>query len=73
MFKPSDYTIENALKDILQGHYSIGDIVIGDNHVIKDHGKYIQINIDADTPKGHVSYDLYFDENNKLIKWEKHR
>lgn len=73
MFKPSNYTIENALKEILQGHFSAGDIVVGDNHVMKDHGDYIQINVDANTSKGHVSYDLFFDENDRLIRWEKHR
>ncbi len=74
MFKPSDYTIEKALKEIvLGGHYSAGDIVIGSNYVMKDHGDYIQINIDANTPKGHVSYDLYFDEDNRLIDWKPHR
>lgn len=72
-FKPSDYTIERALKETVLGHYSAGDIVVGSNYVMKDHGDYVQINIDADTPKGHVSYDLYFDENDNLIRWEPHR
>lgn len=75
-FKPSQYTIESALKELLvneNSHYSAGDISIGDNYVMKDHGDYVEINIDADTPKGHVSYNLYFDANDHLVRWEKHR
>lgn len=74
-FRPSKYTVEQALKDMLvseNSHYSAGDIVVGDNYVMKDHGDYVQVNIDADTPKGHVSYDLYFDERDRLVRWEKH-
>ena len=48
-------------------------IYVGDNYVIKDHGNYVEINIDADNAKDHVSYDLYFDENGKLERWEEHR
>lgn len=72
-WKPSEYTIKNALIDIMNGHYSSGDIVIGSNYIIKDHGDKAEIHIDAETPKGHVSYDLFFDENDKLIDWKKHR
>ena len=45
---------------------------MGDNYVTKDHGDYIEINIDADNDKGHVSCDLYFDDNGYLIRWGKH-
>lgn len=74
-FKPSKYTIEQAFKDMLvneNSRFSAGDIVVGDNYVMKDHGDYVQVNIDADTPKGHVSCDLFFDENDRLVRWEKH-
>ena len=75
-FRPSDYTIEQAMKELLvheNSRYSAGDIVVGKNYVMKEHGDYVQINIDADTPKGHVSYDLFFDENGKLVKWVPHK
>ena len=75
-WRPSSYTIEQALKDMLvheESHFSAGDIVVGDNFVMKDHGDFVQVNIDADTPKGHVSYDLFFDENDRLVDWKKHR
>ena len=68
-FKPSDYQIKDALLEI--SRYE--GIYIGDNFVTKDHGDYIQINIDSDDYKGHVSYDLYFDDDGKLIDWKKHR
>ncbi len=68
-FKPSNYQIENALKEVTR----YDGIFVGDNYVTKDHGNYIEINIDADNSNGHVSYDLYFDDNGKLIDWKKHR
>ncbi len=67
-FKPSAYTIENALKEAAR----YDGICIGDNYVMKDHGDYIEICIDADNAKGHVSYDLYFDDDGRLIDWKKH-
>lgn len=67
-FKPSDYQIENALKEAAR----YDGIYVGDNYVTKDHGDYIEINIDADNDKGHVSYDLYFDDNGNLKRWNKH-
>lgn len=68
-FKPSRYQIENALREVAR----YDGIYVGDNYVTKDHGDYIEINIDANNPNGHVSYNLYFDENGKLINWKKHR
>jgi hypothetical protein len=68
-FKPSRYQIENALREAAR----YDGIFVGDNYVTKDHGDYIEINIDADNSNGHVSYDLYFDDDGKLIRWEKHR
>ena len=67
-FKPSAYTIENALREATR----YDGIHVGDNYVTKDHGDYIEICIDADNRKGHVSYNLYFDDRGKLIRWEKH-
>ncbi|MEF2879996.1 MAG: hypothetical protein U0N90_16405 [Blautia sp.] len=67
-FKPSNYTIENALKEIIRYE----GIYIGSNYITKDHGNYIEINIDTDNDKGHVSFDLYFNEDGKLIDWKKH-
>lgn len=68
-FKPSQYDIKNALQEV----HRYEGIFVGDNYTIKDHGDYVQINIDADNKKGHISYDLYFDDNGKLIKWIPHR
>ncbi len=68
-FRPSKYSIEMAIREATR----YDGIYVGDNYVMKDHGSYIEVNIDADNPKGHVSFDLYFDENGKLIRWEKHR
>lgn len=67
-FKPSNYQIENALKEVAR----YDGIFVGDNYITKDHGDYIEINIDADNIKGHVSYNLYFDDNGNLVNWEKH-
>ena len=69
-FRPSKYTIENAIKEA--DRYA-GHIYVGNNYVTKDHGDYIEINIDADNDEGHVSYDLYFDDNGRLIDWKKHK
>ena len=65
-FRPSDYTITNAIKD------RYDSVFVGDNYVMKDHGNYIEVNIDADNTKGHVSFDVYFDENGKIIDVRKH-
>ena len=50
-FKPSEYSIENAIKEATR--YS-GGIYVGDNYVTKDHGDYIEINIDSKNTKGHL-------------------
>lgn len=68
-FRPSNYQIKNALNEVCRYE----GIYVGDNYIIKDHGNYVEINIDADNAKGHVSYDLYFDGNGKLERWEEHR
>ena len=69
-FKPSQYQIKNA---IMEAARYDGGIYVGDNFVTKDHGDYIEVNIDADNNnKGHISYDLYFDDSGQLIRWEKH-
>ena len=68
-YSPSSYTIRNALLEAAR----YDGIYVGDNYVTKDHGDYIEINIDADNDKGHVSYDLYFDDDGRLVRWEKHR
>lgn len=68
-FTPSSYTIENAIQEI--SRYERG-IYVGDNYVTKDHGNYIEICIDADNDKGHISFDLYFDDDGNLVDWKKH-
>ena len=68
-FRPSSYDIKNALMEI----YRYEGIYVGDNFITKDHGDYIEICIDADNDKQHVSYDLYFDDDGNLIDWKKHK
>ena len=67
-FQPSRYTIENALRE--RARYD--GIYVEDNYVTKDHGSYIEINIETNNGKGHVSYDLYFNEEGQLTNWKKH-
>ena len=67
-FKPSEYTIESALKEVARYE----GIYVGDNYVMKDHGSYVEINIEDNNNKGHISYDLYFDEAGNLKDWKKH-
>lgn len=67
-FTPSSYSIENALREAARYE----GIYVGDNYVTKDHGDYIEICVDADNAKGHVSFDLYFDDSGKLTRWVKH-
>lgn len=69
-FKPSQYTIENAIKEAIRYN---GGIYVGDNYVTKDHGDYIEVNIDCDNPKGHDSINIYFDAQGKMVKAEPHR
>ena len=52
-FKPSKYSIENAIMEIAR--YT-GGIFVGDEYTMKDHGDYVEINIDADNEKGHVMW-----------------
>ncbi len=68
-FKPSDYTIKNAVREAAR--YG-GGIYVGDSYVMKDHGDYIQVNVDADNSKGHISFDVYYDENGRITRVEQH-
>ena len=69
-FRPSSYTIENAIKEAARYH---GGIYVGDNYVTKDHGDYIEVNVDADNAKGHISFDIYFDDDGRITRIEQHR
>ena len=71
-FTPStDYDIVKGLVEI--NRYKKG-IYIGDNFVLKDHGDYVQMIIDSDSPKGHDTWDIYFSEDNsRIVRWEKHK
>ena len=64
-----DYSIEDALRDTPR--YG-GKVFADDDCVMKYHGGYVEMNIDADNDKGHVSYDLRFDSNGNLSSWDKH-
>lgn len=68
-FKPSEYTIKNALNE--SARYD--GIYLGDNYVFKDHGDYIEANVDAENSKGHISFNIYYDENGRITRVEKHR
>ena len=69
-FKPSNYSIENALREAARYN---GGIYIGDNYVTKDHGDYIEVNVDANNVKGHVSFNIYYDSNGKITRVEPHK
>ena len=66
------YTIQWLSNSLLLQNMRCDGIYVGDNYVTKDHGDYIEVCIDADNGKGHVSYDLYFDDNGNLAHWERH-
>ncbi|WP_434309852.1 hypothetical protein [Hominifimenecus sp. rT4P-3] len=69
-FKPSDYSIENAIKEAARYQ---GGIYAGDNYVMKDHGDYIEVHVDADNAKGHISLDIYYDEEGRITKIIPHK
>lgn len=68
-FKPSRYTIENAIREAAR----YDGIYVGDHYVMKDHGDYIEVNIDAENKKEHISFDLYYDKEGNITKIVKHR
>ena len=67
-FKPSDYDIKSAILDTMR----YGDVLMGDNFVMKDHGSYVEVNVDANNSRGHISFDVYYDENGRITHIEKH-
>lgn len=67
-FRPSNYTIVNAVKEAARYE----GIYVGDNYVMKEHGDYIEVNIDAKNEGLHISYNVYFTEDGK-IKAELHK
>lgn len=69
-FKPSEYSIENAIKEAVRYN---GGIYVGDNYVTKDHGDYIEVNIDANNPKDHISFNIYYDESGRITKVVPHK
>lgn len=62
-FKPSEYSIKNA---ILESARYNGGIFVGDNYITKDHGDYIEVNIEVNNHKGHDSINLYFYNDGRL-------
>lgn len=68
-FKPSSYSITNAIQEAVRYE----GIYVGDNYVMKDHGDYIEVNVDADNKKGHISFNVYYDRDGKITRVEKHR
>lgn len=61
-FKPSNYSIENAIKETAR----YAGIYVGDNYTMKDHGSYIEVNVDADNDKGHISFDVFYDDSGRI-------
>lgn len=68
-YKPSSYSIESAIKEAAR----YDGIYVGNNYVMKDHGSYIQVNVDADNSKGHISFDVFYDDDGRITRVEKHR
>lgn len=69
-FKPSEYTIQRAVQDAARYN---GGIYVGDNYVMKDHGDYIEVNVDANNEKGHLSFNVYYDEDGKITNTIPHK
>ncbi len=69
-FKPSDYSIKNAVQEAARYN---GGIYVGSNYVMKDHGSYVEVNVDANNSKGHVSFNVYYDSDGKITKVIPHR
>ena len=67
---PSEYTIQRAILDAARYH---GDIYVGDNFVMKAHKDYVEVNVDANNGKNHLSYNVYFDEKGNITKIEPHK
>lgn len=67
-FRPSEYSIENAIKEAAR----YKGIYVGDNYVTKDHGDYIEVNVDAENGKRHISYNIYYDDNGNIINIVQH-
>ena len=68
-FKPSTYEISNAIMEAARYQ---GGIYVGDNYVMKDHGDYIEVNVDANNAKGHISFDVYFDASGRITRVTPH-
>lgn len=69
-FKPSEYTIQRAVMEAARYN---GGIYVGDNYVMKDHGDYIEVNVDANNEKGHLSFNVYYDDNGNITSIVPHK
>ena len=70
MSKKEFYPSKDA---ILEAARYSGGIYVGDNYITKDHGEYIEVNIESlSAEKKHISFDIYYDESGKFTHWEKH-
>ncbi len=68
-FKPSSYSIKSAIQEAAR----YDGVYVGDNYVMKDHGDYIEVNVDAENGKGHISFNVYYDSDGRISRVEKHR
>lgn len=72
-FDPEKVTLEEVISRTMGTNK---DVLYGDNFKMEDHprGRYVQINISApNTPKGHISFDIPYDENGKFGKAIPHK
>jgi len=72
-FDPATVTLEDVISRTMGTNK---DQLYGDNFKMEDHPskRYVQINIsDPSSPKGHISFDIPYDENGKFGKAIKHK
>lgn len=60
---PSDYDVNNAMHDLLEG---VDEVQFMDDGVIKDYGDHVSIYVDADNEDGHVSFDATYDDDGHI-------
>ena len=78
MWKPSEYSVEDALNDIFSDSSKVTDVTFTDKGVIREYtnpdgSSKVQICEDADNAKGHVTGDYYFDSNGNYTGYGKHK
>ncbi len=67
-FDPRKYVV--TLQDWI--NYN-GDIQWDGYQVMKNHGNFIELNIPSSSSEGHDTYELYLDDDGRLVKVIGHR